>query len=218
MKHFLYVLFACLLPATAVQAQQLKSQGATVEQLVPKGWEHKEALGDLNKDGIDDLVLMATPNFKEHMLTRDDGYVYNFNQPVLAIYFGTADGRYRLWKKYAEVLPHAEDEGFFVTVSLEVTNRGTLVIGTELFASMGSYGNDQSSYVYRYQNGDFYLIGMENESMQRNTGEIEKVSENYLTWKRQVVKDNAFEEGKSREKWTTLPKKPLEKLGDRKLD
>ena len=67
------ILSAC---ALGMNAQALKQQGKSAEQIVPKGWEHKEAVGDLNKDGIKDLVVLAKPNFKENMQTRDDGYEY----------------------------------------------------------------------------------------------------------------------------------------------
>ena len=81
------ILSAC---ALGMNAQDLKQQGTSVEQIVPEGWEHEEAQGDLNKDGIKDLVVLAKPNFKENMQTRDDGYEYNFNSYILAIYFGQA--------------------------------------------------------------------------------------------------------------------------------
>ena len=55
--------------------------------------------------------------------------------------------------------------------------------------------------------------------MSRNTGEMETTSDNYLTWRRQVVKENVFEDSNvpKTEKWTKLPKKPLEKLGEQNL-
>ena len=53
--------------------------------------------------------------------------------------------------------------------------------------------------------------------MLRNTGEVTLVSENYLTWKRQVTRSNAFTDDPVTEKWSRLSKKPLEKLGEREL-
>ena len=77
-----------------------------------------------------------------------------------------------------------------------------------------SNSSENCNFSYRYQDGDFYLIGKENRSMSRNTGEMETTSENYLTWRRQMVKENVFDDDKPKtEKWTKLPKKPLEKLG-----
>ncbi len=215
MKKIQSCILLCLC-AIGMQAQTLKQQGNTIEQMVPDGWEHEEAQGDLNKDGINDLVILAKPNFKENMKTRDDGYVYNFNKYILAIYFGQSDAGFQLWKQYKELFP-ADDEWSSVDVTLNINERGALNIETDLFSSGGSYGTSRTKYTYRYQNGDFYQIGMESTYMMRNTGEMTTVSENYLTWKRQTIKDNAFEEGKKKETWSKLTKKPLEKLGDYEL-
>lgn len=187
MKAYLISIILCLC-AIGMQAQSLKKQGTSVEQIVPEGWEHKEATGDLNKDGIKDLVVLAKPNFKEKMKTRDDGYEYNFNPYILAIYFGQTDDNQQQWKQYEELFP-ADDEWISVDVDIEVTERGTLNISTGTFASGGSYGTNQTKYTYRFQNGDFYLIGRESTDMMRNTGEMTTISENYLTWKRQTIKD-----------------------------
>ena len=73
MKKIVFSLILCAC-ALGMNAQALKQQGTSAEQIVPKGWEHSEAEGDLNKDGIKDLVVLAKPNFKENMQTRDDGY------------------------------------------------------------------------------------------------------------------------------------------------
>lgn len=101
--------------------------------------------------------------------------------------------------------------------SFEVTNRGVLNITIQPECTQGSYFSNISRYSYRFQNGNFFLIGKEIESIQRNTGEVELVSENYLTWKRQVKKSNFSEDTPPIEKWTRLSKRPLEKLGEHLL-
>ena len=68
MKKILINMMLCLC-AIGMNAQTLKQQGNAVEQIVPEGWEHEEEEGDLNKDGIKDLVVLAKPNFKENMKT-----------------------------------------------------------------------------------------------------------------------------------------------------
>ena len=202
-KSLIGLCLLCL--CVGVRAQELQKQGRGVDDLVPEGWVHTEATGDLNKDGIADLVVVATPDFKENTKTRDDGFVYNFNQPLLAVYFGTAGGKMQLWRQYDQVIPARPDEYVSIDTNLTITEKGVLRISLETFASMGGWGQD----------GDFYLIGKENQSMSRNTGEMETTSENYLTWRRQVVKENVFEDSNvpKTEKWTKLPRKSLEKLG-----
>lgn len=208
------VLAVMLLTVIGIRGQQLLLQGKSVDELVPKGWDHTEALGDLNKDGVNDLVVVATPDFKEKLKTRDDGYVYNFNQPLLAVYFGSVDGLLQLWRVYDEVIPARVDEYVSVNASLTITEKGVLCISLEQFASMGSWTSETNDYSYRYQNDDFYLIGREIHSLTRNTGDVEITSENYLTWKRQVVKENVMEDNKPRtEQWTRISKVPLKRLG-----
>ena len=82
-----------------VFAQGLKASGNDAASVVPTGWESTFKTGDLNGDGIADLAIIATPCDKEKMKTRDDGFVYNFNQPVLAIYWGQKDGSNLIHKR-----------------------------------------------------------------------------------------------------------------------
>ena len=216
MKTVIISIAWCLC-AISMNAQALKQQGASAEKIVPEGWEHEEALGDLNKDGVKDLVVLAKPNFKENMQTRDDGYEYNFNPYILAIYFGQEEGDFRQWKQYEDLF-EPDSEWTTNDVDVEITERGTLNISTNFFASAGSWGTNQTKYTYRYQNGDFYRIGKESTEMMRNSGEMTTVSENYLTWKRQTIKDNAFEDVVKKETWSKLTKQPLEKLGEKGLE
>ena len=118
-KSLIGLCLLCL--CVGVRAQELQKQGRGVDDLVPEGWVHTEATGDLNKDGIADLVVVATPDFKENTKTRDDGFVYNFNQPLLAVYFGTAEGKLQLWRQYDQVIPARPDEYVSIDASLTIT-------------------------------------------------------------------------------------------------
>ena len=219
MKKIASTLLFSVCIAGGMQAQGLKQLGTSVDDIVPQGWSHYEVTGDLNKDGLSDLVVMATPDFKERIVTRDDGYERNCNQPVLAVYFATADGKLNQWKQYGELLPADDIDNEFCSwdFNFEITGRGVLNISVQPDCSAGSYSTHIDRYSYRFQNGDFYLIGLENEDIQRNTGNVTVNSENYLTWKRQLKKSNFSEDTPPTEKWTRLTKKPLEKLGARKL-
>ena len=203
---------ATLLPVQAV-AQNLKTAGKGVADIVPGGWESTFKQGDLNHDGIADLVVIATPCNKEKMKVRNDGYVYNFNQPVLAIYWGKKGGGFSLFKQYGKVIPARASEFLSITPSVDITSKGVLKISIEYFASAGSWEQPATTYQFRYQNGDFFLIGKDENVMTRNTGKTVETSENYLTGKRCVTTANAFNNKKPVVKWSRLPKAPLKALG-----
>ena len=214
----LRLLSLLLLAPFVASAQSLREQGGSIAQLVPAGWSHDEAQGDLNGDGLTDLVVLATPDFKENMKTREDGYVYNFNQPILAIYFGSPSDTYKLWRQYKETIPGQDNEYTFYDYVIKITPRGTLTIGLSVFSSAGSYDTGSTTYTFRYQNGDFFLIGMDEEEFSRNSGERTERSYNYLTGRKQVVVSNEFDERvKPKETWTRFAKQPLERLGSSEL-
>jgi hypothetical protein len=201
------------LPLTG-SAQRLFSKGSTIEGLVPEGWHVTQAQGDLNKDGITDLAMIVIPNDEDQMEVRENGTVFNSNSPILAIYTGLREGGYSLMKIYDDIMEAFEDEGVSIDSSIEITDRGVLKIFVSYFFTMGSWSVPSATYLFRLQNGDFYLIGKDTNVFARNTGEAEKVSYNYLTRKCQRILYNAMEDNvKPKEKWSNLPKKPLQRLG-----
>jgi len=213
-RQLLLLSLLMMLPLWAV-ADRLPEKGADAGQLVPEGWHCTEKLGDLNKDGIDDLVIIALPNDEAGLLkVEGDDYVYNLNQPILAIYFGQAGGGFLRWKEYGNVLLPNPDEFLIYNYSSVITERGTLIISAGQEASAGSWSNTSCEFTYRFQNGDFYLIGKEEESAARNTGEGQRLSYNYLTHKCQRTTFNLFDDEKPVEHWSRIPAKPLKKLGE----
>lgn len=198
MKRLLFFLLVAF--PMLVSAQELAKKGRSAEEIVPQGMDFVKAEGDLNKDGLSDLVVFA--------------------DPVLAIYFAASSGGYELWKRYNDILPNdKENDDLMIDIELNITDRGALKIEVGYFASAGTSYVTNNNYTYRFQNEDFYKIGEEQHSMSRMTGDDKTVSTNYLTHKRQVVIENAFDETiKPKETWTSIPKKPLRRLGEDLLE
>ena len=201
--------------SSSVCAQRLKQTGKNVKELVPEGWTIQEAWGDLCKNGRDDLVVMAVPNDSAGITIREDGYVLNANQPVLAIYFKSEEGNLIKRCEYDNVIPPLADPGYFTEVELKVTERGTLSITLDIFFTAGSYTTPRQTYIFRYQNEDFYLIGEDVDYYTRTTGDGESVSTNYLTGKQSKTTYNEFTNPakKPKTRWTSIGRKPLRKLG-----
>jgi len=219
MKKFAILLCAACI-ASGVSAQKaLNKTGASIEQLVPAGWDVKSAEGDLDKDGIADLVVIATPNYESGVFVREDGYKFNLNQPILGIYFGKSNGGYRLFRQYDKIIPHQEDEFHSVEPNISISDRGSLSLGFVFFSSAGSYGSSDYKYVCRYKDGDFQIIGYDYSEFSRNNGNVTTDSYNYLTNKKQTVKYNEFDESiPKKETWKKIPKRPLMILGSKPLE
>ena len=192
---------------------QLAKEGRTIEEVVPNGWDIQSATGDLNKDGIEDFVLIVRPNDPAHIKTRDDGFEYNFNPLFLAVYFGSPSGVYKRFKVWHDTVSGREDEYTDITNELSITPKGAIDISVSSWSSMGTAATGGSTYRYRFQSGDFYLIGEESSWLNRMTGEGESASINYLTGQKEITTGNMMEEKDLKTKKVKIKKEPLRLLG-----
>ena len=192
---------------------QLVKEGRTIEEVVPNGWDIQSATGDLNKDGIEDFVLIVRPNDPAHIKTRDDGFEYNFNPLFLAVYFGSPSGVYKRFKVWHDTVSGREDEYTDITNELSITPKGAIDISVSSWSSMGTAVTGGSTYRYRFQSGDFYLIGEESSWLNRMTGEGESTSINYLTGQKEITTGNMIEEKDLKTKKVKIKKEPLRLLG-----
>lgn len=211
MKRFYFAVFA-MLCVCLCQAQDFKKSGKTLDQLVPDGWERDSVMGDLNKDGILDLVI--TTRYEQEVV--EDGDTLHQGVRKLAIYFGDKNGTYTLVRKSNDALPD-DDDMVSVEVSMSINAKGALILEHTEWHSMGSSQTGSMSTTYRYQDGDFYEIGSDYYSFSRMTGEGAKVSINYLSHKMITEPFNEFEdpEGKTYKKKTEkIPVEPLRRLED----
>ena len=192
---------------------QLAKEGRTIEEVVPNGWDIQSATGDLNKDGIEDFVLIVRSNDPAHIKTRDDGFEYNFNPLFLAVYFGSPSGVYKRFKVWHDTVSGREDEYTDITNELSITPKGAIDISVSSWSSMGTAATGGSTYRYRFQSGDFYLIGEESSWLNRMTGEGESTSINYLTGQKEITTGNMIEEKDLKTKKVKIKKEPLRLLG-----
>lgn len=193
----------------------LQKSGRISRELVPSDWENVSiAEGDLNKDGKKDLVILGLPTYKENMKTREDGYVYNFNSPVIGIYLRDKDDfKYELFAQSDNIIPAMDEFMSIEEMSVEIKSNGVLWIKYQDFHSAGTADVNTTTYLYRFQDGDFYLIGEENKGFSRYTHATETTSYNYLTNKR--VTTIKKEEGASpKPKTEAIEKKPLRKFSE----
>ena len=147
-----------------------------ITDFIPKGYKLFEKIsGDLNKDGLEDCVLIIKA-------TRKDGFVKNSfdkvgvrNRRGIIILFTEKNGYKLASKNYNCFSSENEDGGNYFSPEL-----GVIIKDSKLYLHYyhGRYGYWE--YCFRYQNSDFMLIGYE-ASHDRGPVVLFKTSINFLT-------------------------------------
>lgn len=184
-----------------------------ITDFIPKGYKLFEKIsGDLNKDGLEDCVLIIKA-------TRKDGFVKDFKDEVvdrnrrgIIILFTEKDGYKLASKNYNCFSSENEDGGVYFSPEL-----GVIIKDSKLYLHYyhGRYGYWE--YCFRYQDSDFMLIGYESIGSHGPTV-LGKVSINFLTGVRydddNINKYDDDAEEKFVRKVIKLKKEPLKKLSE----
>ena len=143
MKNFLS--FFAIIFFSALHSQELK------DFTIPKGYEKiLETKGDLDKDGKDETVIVFNTDKKSE--SEYAGLVRKF------YILKKINGKLKIWKENSNLIFDSK-EGFYPeSNALELTIKNNcLVIFQSYFSN--SRHTVTSKNTYRFQNGDFYLIG-----------------------------------------------------------
>ena len=148
-------------------AENFPQKASNIEDFIPKGWKSIIVKkGDLNKDKIDDVVLLIQKNDPKNFRKVEDGTNLDFNPVVMLVLFKDTNSQYNLVAKnekgfipsegkvYEKALETIVDED-----SISIKNN-TLRIYT-FWEGPRAASTSSTNYVFRYQNNRFELIGLE---------------------------------------------------------
>ena len=154
-----------------------------IEDFIPKGWKSiiiKK--GDLNKDKIDDVVLIIEKNDPKNLKKNEESYQTspeNHNPRIILVLFKDKNSKYVLVTKndkgfiispgeaYESGLQNLESPDFDNDLSKSVTiKNNTLRIFT-----LADYikAATSTTYIFRYQNNRFELIGLDAQNISGDT-------------------------------------------------
>lgn len=148
---------------------------------LPKGYVVFEKItGDLNKDGIEDCVLLIKGTDKNQIVTDEYRGKLDRNRRGVVVLF-KKNNQYELVVKNYSCFSSENEEGgvyFAPELSLEI-KKGNLYV----YYGHGRYGD--WTYTFRFKNADFELIGYDQSE---NSGPVVNriTSINFLTKKKQL--------------------------------
>ena len=206
----LFSTFSLALISAIAFGQPVLKQNAN--DFIPQGFVLSgTSIGDLNKDGVDDKVLLIKGTDKGAYEKNEFGEFVDRNRRGIIVLF-KKDNQYQMVLKNLNCFSSENEDGgayYAPELSLEI-NKGNLYI----HCAHGRYG--YWKYTFRYRNSDFYLIGYDSSE----GGEVveKETSINFLSKKKQEkVNTNESAEGgdeEFRETWTNISVTKLLKLRD----
>ena len=164
-------------------AEIFPQKASKVEDFIPKGWKKLIVeKGDLNKDKIDDVVLVIEKNDPKNFKKIEDSSSsnpVNFNPRIILVLFKDKNSKYTLVAKNDKnfiVSPgYASEEGLESLDSPDYDdNLSKAVIiknNTLRIFTLADYikAATSTAYIFRYQNNRFELIGLDAQSILGDT-------------------------------------------------
>ena len=215
MKHIL-LLFILITVKTHLFAQDknpsIPGSGSTIKSFVPKGWKIiLENTGDLNKDGLADRAIVIENTDAKNLVTNDGlgQKTLNLNPRVLLVLFRTKANSYWLAVNNFGFIPSENDEEATCLADPLMQEggirieEGLLKISYQYWLSCGSWYVTNKDYTFRFQNQKFELIGYDDFSLHRSSGEQSSTSINFSTKKiSDITGGNEFNEDENKPKTT----------------
>lgn len=144
--------FLVLLSVTGLYAQSLKDFS------IPKGYTKiAEVKGDLDKDGRDEIILAFDTNIK---VSEQESSPGQKNKQRVFYILKNENNHLKAWKENSTILL-SSGTGFspeYNRLELSIKNNCLIVVQEYSTNSRHTQGY---KHTFRFQNGDFYLIGSE---------------------------------------------------------
>ncbi len=190
-----------------------KAQNNKPSDFIPKGYvEFENYVGDLNKDGRDDCVLIIKETDTPNIVTNRFDKKVDRNRRGIIVLFKNDKGYQLVDKNYNCFSSENEDGGVYFPPELwmEIKNE-------KLYVHYGHGRYGYWKYTFRFQNSNFELIGYDSSS---NRGPItnRETSINFMT-KKKLIKENTNENAEGgdevfKETWDTIEIENLIKLSE----
>ena len=202
-----------ILPFFLLTILSCKAQDKEPSDFIPKGYtEFKKYSGDLNKDGLEDCVLIIKKTDSANVVMNRFDKKVDRNRRGIIVLFKNANG-YELADKNLECFSSEnEDGGVYFAPELWIE-----IKDNKLYIHYGHGRYGYWKYTFRFQKSNFELIGYDSSS---NRGPVtnRETSINFLT-KKKLTKENTNENAEGgdeifKENWNDIEIDNLIKLSE----
>ncbi|WP_299897209.1 hypothetical protein [uncultured Aquimarina sp.] len=204
-KIFLVVISLGIIGGAFGQKQSiiLKQKNKKIESLIPENWTiiAMDKNGDLNDDGIDDLVFVIKKEDVNNIIANSEigSDSLDVNPKILGIYFKDKNGCFEKQLQHDTFVvvnnnPTMEEP----FQNLEVSN-GELTFKFQEFYNAGSWYVNNESYTFKYNEGLFKLIRYSNLNFHRATMESEEENTDYIKGITLITKESFSEDDDEKE-------------------
>ncbi|WP_223034364.1 hypothetical protein [Hanstruepera marina] len=202
-----------ILPFFLLTILGCKAQDKEPSDFIPKGYaEFEKYFGDLNKDGLEDCVLIIKNTDTTNIVTNRFEKEVDRNRRGIVVLFKNEKGYELADKNYNCFSSENEDGGVYFPPELWIK-----IENEKLYIHYGHGRYGYWEFTFRYQNSNFELIGYDSSS---NRGPITmtETSINFLI-KRKLVKENTNENAEGgdeifKETWNKIKIENLIKLSE----
>jgi len=202
-----------ILPFFLLTILSCKAQDKEPSDFIPKGYtEFKKYSGDLNKDGLEDYVLIIKKTDSANVVMNRFDKKVDRNRRGIIVLFKNANG-YELADKNLECFSSEnEDGGVYFAPELWIE-----IKDNKLYIHYGHGRYGYWKYTFRFQKSNFELIGYDSSS---NRGPVtnRETTINFLT-KKKLTKENTNENAEGgdevfKENWNDIEIDNLIKLSE----
>ena len=202
-----------ILPFFLLTILGCKAQDKAPSDFIPKGYaEFEKYFGDLNKDGLDDCVLIIKKTDTANIVTNRFDKKVDRNRRGIVVLFKKEKGYELADKNYSCFSSENEDGGVYFPPELWIK-----IENEKLYIHYGHGRYGYWEYTFRYQNSNFKLIGYDSSS---NRGPVTntETSINFLT-KKKLIKENTNENAEGgdetfKETWNKIKIENLIRLSE----
>jgi len=185
------------------QVLELRQKNKKIEALVPENWSviAMDKDGDLNNDGINDLVFIVKKEDSNNFITDSEigSDSLDINPKILGVYFKDKSGCYEKKLQHDTFIfvnkEPTREEPF---QSLDINN-GSLKLEFQEFYNAGSWYVNNESYFFRYIEDSFTLIKYVNSSMHRASMDFKEEITDFIKGTTLVTKETFSEEDEEKE-------------------